>query len=124
MSLPSSLLSLAEHRLQELTYRDHIQSWPETFKTQLMIALGCSDFLHEAFEQDEYLCQHFPRLFEVECRGEQYRELLQAQLVKCTDENSLMRELRYFRRREMSYIAWLDFNLAHNEISNWSLEQS
>ncbi|MGN2672209.1 bifunctional [glutamate--ammonia ligase]-adenylyl-L-tyrosine phosphorylase/[glutamate--ammonia-ligase] adenylyltransferase [Aliivibrio fischeri] len=124
MSLPSSLLSLAEHRLQELTYLDHIQSWPEAFKTQLMIALGCSDFLHEAFEQDEYLCQHFPSLFEVECRSEQYRELLQAQLAKCTDENSLMRELRHFRRREMSYIAWQDFNLAHNEISNWSLEQS
>ncbi|MCP3697003.1 MAG: bifunctional [glutamate--ammonia ligase]-adenylyl-L-tyrosine phosphorylase/[glutamate--ammonia-ligase] adenylyltransferase [Aliivibrio sp.] len=125
MSLPSSLASLAERRQKELTHLSHIQQWPNSLQEQLLIALGCSDFLHEAFQQDEVLCQSFPSMFEVIDRSEDYRSRLQDRLSQCCDENALMRELRYFRRREMAYIAWRDFTLAHEkEGHHWSLEIS
>ena len=124
MSLPSSLRSLAERRQQELTHLPHVQTWPELYQHQLLIALGCSDFLHECFQQDEYLCQHFPLMFDVVDRSEEYRFRLQELLSSCSDENELMRQLRYFRRREMAYIAWRDFTHDHFSNSNWTLEIS
>ncbi|GLR75775.1 bifunctional [glutamate--ammonia ligase]-adenylyl-L-tyrosine phosphorylase/[glutamate--ammonia-ligase] adenylyltransferase [Aliivibrio sifiae] len=124
MSLPSSLQTLAERRQQELTHLSHVQNWPELYQQQLLIALGCSDFLHECFQKDEFLCQHFPSMFKAADRSEQYRSRLQAILSSCTDEHGLMRELRYFRRREMAYIAWRDFTYTHSADNNWSLEIS
>ncbi|WP_122033699.1 bifunctional [glutamate--ammonia ligase]-adenylyl-L-tyrosine phosphorylase/[glutamate--ammonia-ligase] adenylyltransferase [Aliivibrio sp. EL58] len=124
MSLPSSLASLAERRQQELTHLSHIEQWPNSLQDQLSIALGCSDFLHEAFQQDEVLCQSFPSMFEIIDRSEEYRSRLQDHLSQCNDENALMRELRYFRRHEMAYIAWRDFTFSHIPASDWSLETS
>ncbi|MBB1312219.1 bifunctional [glutamate--ammonia ligase]-adenylyl-L-tyrosine phosphorylase/[glutamate--ammonia-ligase] adenylyltransferase [Aliivibrio sp. SR45-2] len=118
MSLPSSLASLAQQRLDELAYLSHVKMWPEEFQQQLLVSFGCSDFLYDAFQQDEFLCEHFPSFFENTPRSDSYRSRLEVQLQLCLDENLLMRELRYFRRREMSYIAWRDFN------RSWSLEES
>lgn len=124
MHLPSSLAALSDCRQQELTYLSHIQKWPESLQSQLAITLGCSDFLHEAFQQDEVLCERFPSMFTGTERSEGYRSRLQERLLQCNDENGLMRELRYFRRHEMAYIAWRDFTLAHQSENDWSLEIS
>ena len=124
MHLPSSLAALSDCRQQELTYLSHIQKWPESLQSQLAITLGCSDFLHEAFQQDEVLCEHFPSMFTGTERSDGYRSRLQERLLQCNDENGLMRELRYFRRHEMAYIAWRDFTFAHQSENDWSLEIS
>lgn len=124
MSLPSSLVALADRRQQELTHLSHIQLWPESLQNQLPIALGCSDFLHDAFQQDETLCQNFSSMFTVSDRSRDYRSRLQERLSQCNDENTLMRELRYFRRHEMAYIAWRDFTFTPMPVSDWSLEIS
>ncbi len=125
MSLPSLLVSLAEYRQQELTYSSHVQLWPKWLSNQLPIALSCSDFIYNAFQQDDVLCQSFPSMFEVADRSKDYRYRLQQILSQCTDENTLMRELRYFRRREMVYIAWRDFTFNSDNINDsWSLKTS
>lgn len=124
MSLPSSLVALADRRQQELTHLSHIQLWPESLQNQLPIALGCSDFLHDAFQQDETLCQNFSSMFTMSDRSRDYRSRLQERLSQCNDENTLMRELRYFRRHEMAYIAWRDFTFTPMPVSDWSLEIS
>jgi [glutamine synthetase] adenylyltransferase / [glutamine synthetase]-adenylyl-L-tyrosine phosphorylase len=79
---------------------------PESLSPQAQAALTFSDFICES------LCARPEWLSELENsppqadEWQQYAEWIQSALSGVSDENSLMRELRLFRRRVMVRIAW------------------
>lgn len=120
MSLPPSLEATASKYLSELTENtpDLFAHWPESYQQQLHVVLASSDFVADALQRDNMLCQRLPELLAVQNRSDNYRSQLEEQLNLCTDEASFMRELRKFRRQEMVCIAWRDFT------HGWSLTDS
>lgn len=94
---------LAQQQPQQLAL------WQGDAKDELYAMLGLSDFISASLQQDAQLLGW---LFEQRqyCVAIDYRELLSQQLAQVTDEASLMRSLRHFRRRYMTLIAWQDFS--------------
>ncbi|MCG7498212.1 bifunctional [glutamate--ammonia ligase]-adenylyl-L-tyrosine phosphorylase/[glutamate--ammonia-ligase] adenylyltransferase [Vibrio sp. Of7-15] len=120
MSLPPLLEATASKYLSELTEHtpELFAHWPESYQQQLHVVLASSDFVADALQRDDMLCQKLPELLAVQNRSDNYRSQLEEQLNLCTDEASFMRELRKFRRQEMVCIAWRDFT------HGWSLTES
>ncbi|KOE81790.1 bifunctional glutamine-synthetase adenylyltransferase/deadenyltransferase [Vibrio alginolyticus] len=130
MRLPSVLNSSAQAAYQLLLEQQPcIEQWPELLKSELIYVLGLSQFIGEALQRDEMLCQQLPHMLEDAAQTESishqsksrfdgYRSELAKQLAACNDEMSFHRRLRQFRNREMVYIAWRDFT------TSWPLEES
>lgn len=130
MRLPSVLNSSAQAAYQLLLEQQPcIDQWPESLKSELIYVLGLSQFIGEALQRDEVLCQQLPHMLEDAAQTESlshqnksrfdgYRSELAKQLAACNDEMSFHRRLRQFRNREMVYIAWRDFT------TSWPLEES
>ncbi|MDE1314710.1 bifunctional [glutamate--ammonia ligase]-adenylyl-L-tyrosine phosphorylase/[glutamate--ammonia-ligase] adenylyltransferase [Vibrio aestuarianus] len=130
MRLPSVLNSSAQAAYQLLLEQQPcIEQWPELLKSELIYVLGLSQFIGEALQRDEVLCQQLPHMLEDAAQTESlshqsksrfdgYRSELAKQLAACNDEMSFHRRLRQFRNREMVYIAWCDFT------TSWPLEES
>lgn len=130
MRLPSVLNSSAQAAYQLLLEQQPcIEQWPELLKSELIYVLGLSQFIGEALQRDEVLCQQLPHMLEDAAQTESlshqsksrfdgYRSELAKQLAACNDEMSFHRRLRQFRNREMVYIAWRDFT------TSWPLEES
>lgn len=130
MRLPSVLNSSAQAAYQLLLEQQPcIEQWPELLKSELIYVLGLSQFIGEALQRDEVLCQQLPHMLEDAAQTESlshqsksrfdgYRSELAKQLAACNDEMSFHRRLRQFRNREMVYIAWRDFT------ASWPLEES
>ena len=120
MTLPTQLNADAQAQLARLEEQHSaiLKSWPIELKQPLERVLGLSQFVAENLHRDEVLCRDLPEMLAFEERSEGYRADLAVKLEQCRDEMSGHRILRQFRNREMSYIAWRDFN------ATWSLEQS
>lgn len=130
MRSPSVLNSSAQAAYQQLLeHQPCIEQWPESLKSELIYVLGLSQFIGEALQRDEVLCQQLPHMLEDTAQTESlshqrksrfdgYRSELGKQLAACNDEMSCHRRLRQFRNREMVYIAWRDFT------ASWHLEES
>ena len=94
---------LSQQRSQQL------ELWQGEAKNELYAMLGLSDFIGASLQQDstlfEWLLEQRQHVIEID-----YRALLSQQLDHVSDEVSLMRSLRHFRRRYMTLIAWQDFS--------------
>ncbi len=71
--------------------------------------LGCSDFVSASIIRDGQLLPWLAEHVDDKEHVSHYRQQLADKLAAATDENSLMRLLRAFRRQEMVWIAWRDF---------------
>ncbi|MCP4957563.1 bifunctional [glutamate--ammonia ligase]-adenylyl-L-tyrosine phosphorylase/[glutamate--ammonia-ligase] adenylyltransferase [Photobacterium aquimaris] len=107
----SDLVAAADLAWEKLTQQQpqQLALWQDEAKNELYAMLGLSDFISASLQQDpqllEWLLEHYQS-----CEAIDYRELLALQLAQVTDEASLMRSLRHFRRRYMTLIAWQDFS--------------
>ncbi len=120
MTLPTPIAeqaSLSRQKIEE-QYPLVFDTWPQTTRSDLERVLGLSDFVADSMQCDEKLCRRLPEMLSTQNRADDYRDRLKKQLEKCVDENTMMKKLREFRRREMVYIAWRDFT------GSWSLESS
>ncbi|PSW15100.1 bifunctional [glutamate--ammonia ligase]-adenylyl-L-tyrosine phosphorylase/[glutamate--ammonia-ligase] adenylyltransferase [Photobacterium sanctipauli] len=86
-----------------------VAAWPQQQLDALQQVLGHSDFITSAIVRDASLLPWLAEHMEDESRSESYRDALSGELAVATDENSLMRILRRFRHREMTWIASHDF---------------
>lgn len=112
MIFPQELEAIAHSRWDALNqkYPQQLAQWQNDAAIALHRVLACSDFITDALMQDAdlltWLYQHrsfLPRL-------SHYRQDLMDILATQTDEQVVMRQLRYFRRQEMVWLAWQDFN--------------
>ncbi|SMY37849.1 bifunctional [glutamate--ammonia ligase]-adenylyl-L-tyrosine phosphorylase/[glutamate--ammonia-ligase] adenylyltransferase [Photobacterium andalusiense] len=107
----SDLVAAADLAWEKLTQQQpqQLALWQDEAKNELYAMLGLSDFISASLQQDpqllEWLLEHYQS-----CEAIDYRQLLALQLAQVTDEASLMRSLRHFRRRYMTLIAWQDFS--------------
>ena len=107
----SDLVAAADLAWEKLTQQQlqQLALWQDEAQHELYAMLGLSDFISASLQQDpqllEWLFEHY-----LDCGTIDYRELLAQQLDQVTDEASLMRSLRHFRRRYMTLIAWQDFS--------------
>lgn len=112
MHFPSLLTPLAKQRLDELTELQPLSmaQWQHSAQDKLLHAVGLSDFIYESVKQQPslltWLCQHQA----ASTRLTQYRSDLAALLGQADSENSFLSLLRQFRRQEMVWLAWQDFN--------------
>ncbi|MDP2573811.1 bifunctional [glutamate--ammonia ligase]-adenylyl-L-tyrosine phosphorylase/[glutamate--ammonia-ligase] adenylyltransferase [Vibrio penaeicida] len=120
MTLPTPIAEQAQFSRQKIEeqYPSVFDTWPQAKLSDLERVLGLSDFIADSMQRDEKLCQRLPEMLSTQNRADDYRDRLKKQLAKCVDENTMMKKLREFRRREMVYIAWRDFT------GSWSLENS
>ena len=120
MLLPENLQAEATNALNKLnqSQQDLIQLWSLERREQLRRVVTLSNFVLDALNRDEELCQLLPGMLDKACCSDGYRSDLKAQLANCTDEVVGHKVLRQFRRREMVNIAWRDFT------NSWSLEES
>lgn len=111
-ALPHSAQAEATHFIQQLA-----EQWPQypallseepAIAQSLLPVTSCSRFIAENLLKMPQLLTDQANLagLHTSTRREHYRELLNA--YDCTDENALMRALRWFRRQEMMRIAWRD----------------
>ncbi|WP_163923642.1 bifunctional [glutamate--ammonia ligase]-adenylyl-L-tyrosine phosphorylase/[glutamate--ammonia-ligase] adenylyltransferase [Photobacterium sp. Alg240-V54] len=107
----SDLVAAADLAWEKLTQQQpqQLALWQDEAKNELFAMLGLSDFISASLQQEpqllEWLFEHYQTYEMID-----YRELLALQLAQVTDEASLMRSLRHFRRRYMALIAWQDFS--------------
>ncbi|ANS86385.1 [Glutamate--ammonia-ligase] adenylyltransferase [Vibrio scophthalmi] len=118
MPLPETLLATSQSALAQLEEYQLEQHWPADIYQQLEYVAGLSPFVIETLARDDSLRQILPSMLSDPQRCEDYRQHLASLLEDCHDEVTGLRILRQFRNREMSYIAWRDFN------ATWPLEQS
>ncbi|CZF83940.1 Glutamate-ammonia-ligase adenylyltransferase [Grimontia celer] len=112
MSLPTELDACATRAIDTLAEKqpDNLEQWQGADRETLSRTLALSDFINESVLHDENLLPWLKDNLGSGLRIAQYRKLLKEQLDSQQDENSLLRELRRFRRREMVWLAWHDFN--------------
>ncbi|PCS23877.1 bifunctional [glutamate--ammonia ligase]-adenylyl-L-tyrosine phosphorylase/[glutamate--ammonia-ligase] adenylyltransferase [Candidatus Enterovibrio escicola] len=112
MSLPDELEHCATRALNSIfdTQLDNLEPWKGVVREQLIRSLALSDFIAEAILHDKTLLPWLMDNLMSGHRSDQYRVTLKAHLNRQQSENGLMRELRIFRRREMVWLAWNDFN--------------
>ncbi|WP_281544746.1 bifunctional [glutamate--ammonia ligase]-adenylyl-L-tyrosine phosphorylase/[glutamate--ammonia-ligase] adenylyltransferase [Grimontia sp. SpTr1] len=112
MSLPTELDACATRAIDTLAEKqpDNLEQWQGADREVLSRTLALSDFINESVLHDENLLPWLKDNLGSGLRIAQYRKLLKEQLDSQQDENSLLRELRRFRRREMVWLAWHDFN--------------
>ncbi|USH02093.1 bifunctional [glutamate--ammonia ligase]-adenylyl-L-tyrosine phosphorylase/[glutamate--ammonia-ligase] adenylyltransferase [Grimontia kaedaensis] len=112
MSLPTELDTCATRAIDTLVEKqpDNLEQWQGADRETLSRTLALSDFINESVLHDENLLPWLKDNLGSGLRIAQYRKLLKEQLDSQQDENSLLRELRRFRRREMVWLAWHDFN--------------
>ena len=112
MNFPSNLAELASKRITELTLSspEHLDQWQGGEKILLEQSIALSDFIHSALMQDNELLIWLRQHLQPDARQMHYRAKLKQLLVNVVDENQLSRVLRRFRRQEMLWLAWQDFN--------------
>ncbi|EOD80311.1 Glutamate-ammonia-ligase adenylyltransferase [Grimontia indica] len=112
MSLPTELDACATRAIDTLAEKQphNLEQWQGADRETLSRTLALSDFINESVLHDENLLPWLKDNLGSGLRIAQYRKLLKEQLDSQQDENSLLRELRRFRRREMVWLAWHDFN--------------
>ncbi|KKD60658.1 bifunctional glutamine-synthetase adenylyltransferase/deadenyltransferase [Grimontia sp. AD028] len=112
MSLPTELDACATRAIDTLAEKqpDNLEQWQGADREALSRTLALSDFINESVLHDENLLPWLKDNLGSGLRIAQYRKLLKEQLDSQQDENILLRELRRFRRREMVWLAWHDFN--------------
>ncbi|OEE89208.1 bifunctional glutamine synthetase adenylyltransferase/deadenyltransferase [Enterovibrio norvegicus FF-162] len=112
MSLPMELETCAARRLEALAEQqsDNLASWQGAQRETLTRTLALSDFIAESILHDDTLLPWLEENLPSGLRAPQYRKRLKEKLDSQQDENGLMRELRRFRRQEMTWLAWHDFN--------------
>lgn len=118
MQLPASLAPVSESALEPILQCEEMQHWPSNRLDELRFIAGMSQFVTTVLERDGLLRQRLPHMLEFERRWEEYRTQIKHQLKNCKSEQEGMQALRWFRNREMVYIAWRDFT------HTWSLEES
>ncbi len=112
MTLPDTLKKLADRHLDTLCEKqpDNLAQWEGHEREALRRKLGLSDFIASSVEHDDALLPWLKEHLVEPARSDSYRVTLAEILAGQTDENGAMRELRRFRRREMVWLAWKDFN--------------
>lgn len=112
MSLPRELEACATCAIDVLAEKqpDNLTQWQGKERDTLARTLALSDFINASVLQDETLLPWLKANLESGQRLTQYRNALKEKLASQQDENGLLRELRRFRRREMVWLAWHDFN--------------
>lgn len=112
MSLPKELERCATRALEILAEKqpENLAQWQGDARESLIRSLAMSDFITESVLHDETLLPWLLDNLDSGIRAPHYRSNLKALLDTQSDENGLLRELRRFRRREMVWLAWHDFN--------------
>ena len=120
MTQPDALIAAADKALDKLQLADpeQLAQWPAERLPELRQVLGYSDFVLSSITRDSQLLPWLAEHVDDNEHGGEYRRQLAQKLSAATDEASLMRLLRAFRRQEMVWIAWRDFT------GKASLEQS
>ncbi|CZF84779.1 bifunctional [glutamate--ammonia ligase]-adenylyl-L-tyrosine phosphorylase/[glutamate--ammonia-ligase] adenylyltransferase [Grimontia marina] len=112
MPLPTELEACANRAIDTLAEKqpENFEQWQGADRDTLSRTLALSDFIKESVLHDENLLPWLKDNLGSGLRIAQYRKLLKEHLDGQQDENGLLRELRRFRRREMVWLAWHDFN--------------
>lgn len=112
MSLPRELEACATCAIDVLAEKqpDNLAKWQGRERDTLARTLALSDFVTDSVLHDETLLPWLKAHLDSGQRLTQYRNALKEKLDSQQDENGLLRELRRFRRREMVWLAWHDFN--------------
>ncbi|WP_150137238.1 bifunctional [glutamate--ammonia ligase]-adenylyl-L-tyrosine phosphorylase/[glutamate--ammonia-ligase] adenylyltransferase [Candidatus Enterovibrio altilux] len=112
MSLPAKLAYYANRVLDALSHAqaDNLANWQGEQRQLLERTLALSDFIGESMQHDETLLPWLQDNLASDHRQKAYRKCLKTRLDNQLAENGLMRELRRFRRQEMVWLAWHDFN--------------
>lgn len=109
MTLPASLLSLAERQWQRLLEQaPDYATLPASQREHLLTLLGLSDFIGESLIREPALLGEVLACGELEQaeRWPHYPAWLAGALAEVQDEEALKGALRRFRRRHMVVIAW------------------
>ena len=111
MNQPAPLITAADKAIEKIqsAHSEPLAQWPVERLPELRQVLGCSDFVTASLVRDGQLLPWLADHVDDTEHASQYRQLLADKLASATDENSLMRLLRAFRRQEMVWIAWRDF---------------
>ncbi|RWX53996.1 bifunctional [glutamate--ammonia ligase]-adenylyl-L-tyrosine phosphorylase/[glutamate--ammonia-ligase] adenylyltransferase [Photobacterium chitinilyticum] len=111
MTQPAPLIAAADKAVEKIQHAhpEQLAQWPAERLQELRQVLGCSDFVSASIIRDSQLLPWLAEHVDDKEHVSQYRQQLADKLSAATDENSLMRQLRAFRRQEMVWIAWRDF---------------
>ncbi|MDN3610938.1 bifunctional [glutamate--ammonia ligase]-adenylyl-L-tyrosine phosphorylase/[glutamate--ammonia-ligase] adenylyltransferase [Vibrio ostreicida] len=118
MTLPPTLYAISQSTVKTFLDNAPFSEWPTKRQNELEYVVGLSEFIAHALINDSFLQSNLLDMLQHESRSEGYRKHLADLLKACADEEELLKILRQFRYREMTYIAWRDFT------SSWTLEQS
>lgn len=112
MSLPKQLQAIAILTINELAQSqpDNLASWQGTARQNLERTVALSDFVADCLLRDNTLLPWLEQHLVFGVRAPRYREKLKASINSQGDEAGLMQALRRFRRQEMLWLAWHDFN--------------
>ncbi len=105
------LIAAADKAVEKIQHAhpEQLAQWPAERLPELRKVLGCSDFVSASIIRDGQLLPWLAEHVDDKEHVSHYRQQLADKLAAATDENSLMRLLRAFRRQEMVWIAWRDF---------------
>lgn len=106
------LQTMAFNRLQELTkvQPENMVYWQAEKAILLGKIIALSDFVYESLLYDNRLLPWLEQQSEFHLRAPFYRDKLKKQIANVRDEEHLLQVLRAFRRKEMMWLAWHDFN--------------
>ncbi|PMN93429.1 bifunctional [glutamate--ammonia ligase]-adenylyl-L-tyrosine phosphorylase/[glutamate--ammonia-ligase] adenylyltransferase [Enterovibrio norvegicus] len=112
MSLPSELEHRETRALDALseTQAENLEQWQGEQRELLSRTIALSDYISESMLHDATLLPWLKDNLASGPRRKAYRQRLKERLDSQIDENGIMRELRRFRRQEMVWLAWHDFN--------------
>ncbi|WP_064605940.1 bifunctional [glutamate--ammonia ligase]-adenylyl-L-tyrosine phosphorylase/[glutamate--ammonia-ligase] adenylyltransferase [Photobacterium sp. J15] len=111
MTQPERLTAAADKAIEKIqqAHPELLAQWPQERQGELRQVLGYSDFITASIVRDSRLLPWLADHVDDHDHACLYRCQLAEKLAAATDENSLMRLLRAFRRQEMTWIAWRDF---------------
>ncbi|MCW8330353.1 bifunctional [glutamate--ammonia ligase]-adenylyl-L-tyrosine phosphorylase/[glutamate--ammonia-ligase] adenylyltransferase [Photobacterium sp. SDRW27] len=111
MTQPDALIAAAGKAVEKIqqAHPELLAQWPAERLPELRQVLGYSDFISASIIRDGQLLPWLAEHVDDAGHSDAYRQQLAEKLSAATDENSLMRLLRAFRRQEMVWIAWRDF---------------
>ncbi|WP_299019405.1 bifunctional [glutamate--ammonia ligase]-adenylyl-L-tyrosine phosphorylase/[glutamate--ammonia-ligase] adenylyltransferase [uncultured Photobacterium sp.] len=111
MTQPERLTAAADKAIEKIqqAHPEQLAQWPQERQEELRQVLGYSDFVTASIVRDSQLLPWLAEHVDEHDHASLYRSQLAGKLSAATDENSLMRLLRAFRRQEMTWIAWRDF---------------
>lgn len=115
LALPSLLQAQADKQWLRFVERapDVVEQLPEARSAQLKMLFACSDFAAESLCQQPELALEFADATDLyqSDRADSYAPLLAAKLNEVTDEATVLKVLRQFRRKQLLLIAWREMLL-------------